>query len=81
MKRNENGCGSSRETPTPERCRPQYDDDDTLDVPQVAEILGVCKNTVFGLIRTGELKSFTIRRRRKIRGHAVRTFLDKAETA
>lgn len=73
-------ASSSKDIASPEHPSP-YGDDEALDVPQVAEILGVSRNTVFDLIRTGQIKSFTIGRRRKVRGRAVRDFLDAAEAA
>lgn len=49
------------------------------DVPQAAQALQVCPNTIRNLIRRGQLPAVRIADRVMIRRDAVTTFLDEKE--
>lgn len=46
------------------------------DIPEVARRLGICKASVYGLLKRGELASVQIGRRRKVTETQLRTFVD-----
>lgn len=46
-------------------------------VPSAARALGVCKNTVWNLLRDGELRSFKLGARTLIRADVLRAFVDR----
>ncbi|MCX5239084.1 helix-turn-helix domain-containing protein [Streptomyces prunicolor] len=55
----------------------RYADDQALTVKEVAAWLRICKNTVFALIRTGDIESFTVGRSRRILALDVRAYMEQ----
>ncbi len=50
----------------------------TYTVSEVAQILHVCRRTVFYLFRSGDLKRVKVRARTLVRESDLRRFLDRA---
>ena len=49
-----------------------------LDVIEVAAQLGVCRDTVYKLCDSGEIESFRVRNRIRVRVSALQRYLDRA---
>ena len=50
-------------------------------VPDAAKAIGVSKNTVWNLLRTGELRSFKLGARTLIRAEELRAMIDRKAAA
>lgn len=48
-----------------------------LTVPEAMELLDVSRGTIYDLLNSKELKSYTVGRRRYIRGQHIMEFLDE----
>lgn len=58
-----------------------HDSIDALDIKSAARRISVSSRTVNRLITTGELKSIKLGRRRLVRVHALRDYLDALEAS
>lgn len=50
---------------------------EVLNVEDIQEVLGVGRNTVLGLLRDGEIKSFRAGKKYLVPNRAVKNFIDK----
>ncbi|MFD7133484.1 helix-turn-helix domain-containing protein [Streptomyces sp. NPDC059894] len=55
----------------------RYADDEALTVREVAAWLRVSRNTVFALLRTRDIESFTVGRSRRILASDVRVYMEQ----
>ncbi len=46
-----------------------------LTVPQVAQVLGICKNTTYALLRSGDLKSIRVGRKIRVSKDSLLEFI------
>ena len=54
--------------------------DDLFNVPEVTELLGVGRNTIYNALSNGSLKSFKIGNLRRIRGSAILEMIERGES-